>query len=161
TDAVLAAAGHATGVGSRSSRPERPGGLTKREVEVLRLAAQGLTTAAIAERLYISPKTTDHHIQPVYTKIGVSTRAAAALWAMQHDLVNGWFHTGDGVYRDENDRYHFVDRIKDSMRRRGENISSMELEAYVVDHPAVAECAVIAVPSARAHGAYRSSELAF
>lgn len=60
---------------------------------------------------------------------------------------NGWFHTGDGVMRDGNGRYHFVDRITDSMRRRGENISSMEVEAYVNDHPAVSESAAIAVPS--------------
>ena len=60
---------------------------------------------------------------------------------------NGWFHTGDGVTRDEMGRYHFVDRIKDSMRRRGENISSMEVEAYVVEHPAVSECAAIGVSS--------------
>ncbi|MGH3192059.1 MAG: response regulator transcription factor, partial [Streptosporangiaceae bacterium] len=58
-----------------------------REAEVLRHAARGLTTREIASRLYISPKTADHHIQRVYTKIGVSTRAAAALWAMQHALV--------------------------------------------------------------------------
>lgn len=88
TEVVLAVAGHRTSDHSRGSRAEHPGGLTKREVEVLRLAAQGLTTAAISERLYISPKTADHHIQSVYTKIGVSTRVAAALWAMQHDLVN-------------------------------------------------------------------------
>ena len=60
---------------------------------------------------------------------------------------NGWFHTGDGVVRDERGRYHFVDRLKDSMRRRGENISSMELEAYVNEHPAVSETAAIGVPS--------------
>ena len=57
-------------------------------VEVLRLAAKGLTTQQIADRLYISPKTADHHIQHLYTKIGVSTRAAAALWAMQHAVVH-------------------------------------------------------------------------
>jgi crotonobetaine/carnitine-CoA ligase len=60
---------------------------------------------------------------------------------------NGWFHTGDGVVRDERGRYHFVDRIKDSMRRRGENISSMEVEAYVNEHPAVSETAAVGVPS--------------
>jgi len=54
---------------------------------VLDLAARGLTKQQIADRLFISPKTADHHIQHIYTKIGVSTRAAAALWAMQHDLV--------------------------------------------------------------------------
>ena len=85
TDAVLAAAGHAeTGA---SARALRPGGLTGRELEVLRLAARGLTTRTIAERLFISPKTADHHIQNVYAKIGVSTRAAAALWAIQNDVV--------------------------------------------------------------------------
>jgi DNA-binding CsgD family transcriptional regulator len=72
---------------STTRRRDRPGGLTGREVEVLRLAARGLTTQAIADQLYISPKTADHHIQHVYTKIGVSTRAAAALWAVQHDVV--------------------------------------------------------------------------
>jgi len=54
---------------------------------VLRLAARGHTTREIADRLYISPKTADHHIQHIYAKIGVSTRAAAALWAMQHTVV--------------------------------------------------------------------------
>ena len=60
---------------------------------------------------------------------------------------NGWFHTGDGLVQDERGRYHFVDRIKDSIRRRGENISSMEVEAFVNEHPAVAETVAIAVPS--------------
>jgi DNA-binding CsgD family transcriptional regulator len=54
---------------------------------VLRLAARGLTTRQIADRLFISPKTADHHIQHIYGKIGASTRAAAALWAMQHSVV--------------------------------------------------------------------------
>jgi DNA-binding CsgD family transcriptional regulator len=54
---------------------------------VLRLAARGLTTQTIAERLFISPKTADHHIQHIYTKIGVSTRAAAMLWAIQHAVA--------------------------------------------------------------------------
>lgn len=86
-DAVLAAAGHATDKRVRGPARKRPGGLTEREVDVLRLAARGLTTAAIASELSIAPKTTDHHIQHVYTKIGVSTRAGAALWAMQNSLV--------------------------------------------------------------------------
>jgi DNA-binding CsgD family transcriptional regulator len=55
---------------------------------VLQLAARGLTAREIGDRLYISsPKTADHHIQHVYAKIGVSTRAAAALWAIQHDVI--------------------------------------------------------------------------
>jgi DNA-binding CsgD family transcriptional regulator len=76
---VLAAAGHSQPL-PKSRRPQHPGGLTGREAEVLRLAARSLTTREIADRLYISAKTADHHIQNVYTKIGVSTRAAAALW---------------------------------------------------------------------------------
>jgi len=87
TNAVLMAAGHVERPAPASRRPQHPGGLSRREVEVLRLAAKGLTTRQIADRLYISPKTADHHIQHVYTKIGVSTRAAAALWAMQHAVI--------------------------------------------------------------------------
>jgi DNA-binding CsgD family transcriptional regulator len=86
-EAVLTAAGHS---GPRPRHPagrRTPGGLSRREVEVLQLAARGLTTREIGDRLYISPKTADHHIQHVYSKIGVSTRAAAALWAIQHDVI--------------------------------------------------------------------------
>jgi HD-GYP domain-containing protein (c-di-GMP phosphodiesterase class II)/DNA-binding CsgD family transcriptional regulator len=85
--AVQVAAGHGEPNLRTGKREQNPGGLTRREVEVLRLAARGLTTHEIAGRLYISPKTADHHIQHIYGKIGVSTRAAAALWAMQHTLV--------------------------------------------------------------------------
>jgi crotonobetaine/carnitine-CoA ligase len=60
---------------------------------------------------------------------------------------NGWFHSGDGFTRDESGNYFFVDRIKDAIRRRGENISSFEVESAVNEHPAVAESAVIGVPS--------------
>lgn len=60
---------------------------------------------------------------------------------------NGWFHTGDGFYKDSEGWFHFVDRKKDAIRRRGENISSMEVEAQVNDHPAVLESAAVAVPS--------------
>ena len=85
--AVLVAAGHGEPRTPLGKRPLNPGGLTRREVDVLRLAARGLTTREIADRLYISPKTADHHIQHIYGKIGTSTRAAAALWAMQHAVV--------------------------------------------------------------------------
>ena len=84
-NAVLVAAGHSESLGRRAANA---GGLSTREVDVLRLAAKGLSTKDIAEKLFISPKTADHHIQHVYTKIGVSTRAAAALWAMQNSIVN-------------------------------------------------------------------------
>jgi HD-GYP domain-containing protein (c-di-GMP phosphodiesterase class II)/DNA-binding CsgD family transcriptional regulator len=85
--AVLVAAGHGEPRAPSGKRQRNPGGLTRREVDVLRLAARGLTTRQIADRLYISPKTADHHIQHIYGKIGASTRAAAALWAMQHSVV--------------------------------------------------------------------------
>jgi DNA-binding CsgD family transcriptional regulator len=78
---VLAAAGQ------RVPRMERPAGLTEREVEVIALLARGLQTKQVARRLGISVKTADHHVQNAYAKIGVSTRAAAALFAMQHGLV--------------------------------------------------------------------------
>lgn len=60
---------------------------------------------------------------------------------------NGWFHTGDGFRRDEHGYFYFVDRLKDAMRRKGENVSSFEVEAYVSEHPDVAEVAAIAAPS--------------
>ncbi len=67
---------------------DRPGDLSRREVQVLRLLAEGLTTREMADQLYISPKTADHHIQHIYTKIGVSNRASATLWAFQHNVVD-------------------------------------------------------------------------
>ncbi|MFV0306812.1 MAG: AMP-binding protein [Desertimonas sp.] len=60
---------------------------------------------------------------------------------------NGWFHTGDGFVHDADGWFHFVDRQKDAIRRRGENISSMEVETGVNAHPEVLESAAIAVPS--------------
>jgi crotonobetaine/carnitine-CoA ligase len=60
---------------------------------------------------------------------------------------NGWFHTGDAFRIDERGDYFFVDRMKDSIRRRGENISSFEVEAEVASFDGVQECAAVAVPS--------------
>ncbi len=71
-----------------ANREARPGGLSRREVDVLRLAAQGHTTREIAERLFISAKTADRHIQNLYTKIGASNRAAATRWAFEHGVVD-------------------------------------------------------------------------
>jgi HD-GYP domain-containing protein (c-di-GMP phosphodiesterase class II) len=81
--AVLAEAGHQT----TGRRPARPAGLSEREAEVLILIAQGCSNADVAQRLFISRRTAEHHAQHIYTKIGVSTRAAAALFAVQHGLV--------------------------------------------------------------------------
>ena len=80
---VLAAAGHRAAPARRSW----PAGLSDREVEVLRLLARGLTDRQIAERLVVSTRTVHHHVEHVYNKIDVSTRAAATLFAMQHDLL--------------------------------------------------------------------------
>jgi HD-GYP domain-containing protein (c-di-GMP phosphodiesterase class II) len=73
--------------GQRAPRIERPAGLTEREVQVVRMLARGLQTKQVAHALGISAKTADHHIQNAYRKIGVSTRAAATLFAMEHGLM--------------------------------------------------------------------------
>jgi HD-GYP domain-containing protein (c-di-GMP phosphodiesterase class II) len=80
--AVLAAAGQ-----PQQAAP-RPAGLSERECEVLTLLARGLATKQIARQLGISPKTCDHHIQRLYGKAGVSTRAGATLFALEHGLVS-------------------------------------------------------------------------
>lgn len=82
-EAVLMAAGHAT----RHVLPQLPAGLSAREVEVLRLLARGASNREMARTLVIAEKTVGHHVQHIYNKIGVSTRAAATLFAVQHDLL--------------------------------------------------------------------------
>jgi DNA-binding NarL/FixJ family response regulator len=79
--AVLEAAGQT------APRVTRPAGLTDREAQVVALLARGFQTKQIARALGISVKTADHHVQNAYAKIGVSTRAAAALFAMEHGLA--------------------------------------------------------------------------
>ncbi len=71
----------------RIRRNEPPGGLTRRELDVVRLVADGHTTGEIARRLFISAKTADHHIQHIYTKLGVSNRVAVARWAIDQGIV--------------------------------------------------------------------------
>ncbi len=66
---------------------ELPAGLTERELEVLLVLVRGESNQAIAEDLGISAKTVGHHVQHVYQKAGVRSRAAATLWAFEHDLV--------------------------------------------------------------------------
>ncbi len=83
-DAVAAVAEAA---GQRIPRIERPAGLTEREAEVVGMLARGLQTKQVAGALGISVKTADRHVQNAYAKIGVSTRAAATLFAMEHGLV--------------------------------------------------------------------------
>jgi crotonobetaine/carnitine-CoA ligase len=77
-------------------------------------------------------------------------------WAMTHGYAgnpeataaswrNGWFHTGDGFKRDAEGNFYFVDRLKDAIRRRGENISSFEVESEIIAHPSVREAAAVVV----------------
>lgn len=82
-DAVLAAAGQ-----QRGRRRTGPAGLSPREIEVLALIARGASTRQVAERLYITPKTAETHIERIYAKIGASTRSTATLFAMQHGLLD-------------------------------------------------------------------------
>ncbi len=70
-----------------ASPPPYPDGLTAREVEVLRVVAQGLTNEQVAERLVISSRTVDTHLTSIYGKIGVSSRVAATRYAIEHHLV--------------------------------------------------------------------------
>jgi crotonobetaine/carnitine-CoA ligase len=76
----------------------------------------------------------------------------AGYWRMPEKTVeawrNQWFHTGDVFRYDEAGNFYYVDRLKDAIRRRGENISSFEVEAIVTDHPEVVECAAIAARAA-------------
>jgi crotonobetaine/carnitine-CoA ligase len=101
----------------------------------------------------------DEHDRPVPTgAVGELVCRTSEPWAMNAGYLgrpaetarawrNGWFHTGDAFRVDEHDRYYFVDRIKDAIRRRGENVSSFEVEREIADHPDVVECAAIGVPS--------------
>jgi HD-GYP domain-containing protein (c-di-GMP phosphodiesterase class II) len=82
-DAVLNAAGHRV----RERPRELPAGLTERELEVLLVLVRGESNQEIAQDLGISAKTVGHHVQHVYQKAGVRSRAAATLWAFEHDLV--------------------------------------------------------------------------
>jgi len=91
-------------------------------------------------------------------EVGQLILRTEAPWAMNHGYNNnpqatadawrnGWFHTGDAFVRDADGDYRFVDRLKDAIRRRGENISSYEIEVELLSHPSVREAAAIPVPS--------------
>jgi HD-GYP domain-containing protein (c-di-GMP phosphodiesterase class II) len=84
-ECVLAAAGHRS---AARIRGEWPASLSEREVEVLCLLARGLSNKQIAAELTISPRTAQHHVEHIYQKTGVSTRAAAALFAVENDLLS-------------------------------------------------------------------------
>jgi HD-GYP domain-containing protein (c-di-GMP phosphodiesterase class II) len=82
---VLKAAGHRA-----PARRAWPGGLTAREVEVLTMLARGHPNREIARKLVVAPKTVSHHIEHIYTKLGISSRAAATLFATQHGLLGAF-----------------------------------------------------------------------
>jgi len=82
-EAVLSVAGQP----SRRNIAPRLAGMTGREIEVLRLIARGMTTKDAADELGIAPKTADNHVQNIYSKIGVTTRAGAALFAVENGLM--------------------------------------------------------------------------
>lgn len=84
----VAVAAVAEAAGQPAPEVERPAGLTEREVEVIGLLAKGLQTKQIAAELDIARRTADRHIQNSYRKMGVSTRAAATLFASEHGLVS-------------------------------------------------------------------------
>ena len=102
----------------------------------------------------------DEHDEPVPTgEVGELVVRSAEPWALNVGYYkmpeqtaaawrNGWFHTGDAFRCDDDGWYYFVDRLRDTIRRRGENISSFEVENLVAEHPDVSECAAIGVPAA-------------
>jgi crotonobetaine/carnitine-CoA ligase len=98
----------------------------------------------------------EHDIEVPPGAAGELVVRAAEPWTISHGYLNdaaatarawrnGWFHTGDLVRRDAAGNYFFVDRLNDALRRRGENISSFEVESAIVQHPAVREAAVVPV----------------
>jgi crotonobetaine/carnitine-CoA ligase len=100
----------------------------------------------------------EHDIEVANGSIGELILRTDSPWAMNHGYLgnpeatakawrNGWFHTGDGFRQDQDGNFFFVDRLKDSIRRRGENISSFEVEAEISIFPAVGEVAAVGVPS--------------
>jgi len=77
----------AAGEGLEPAQPANPGGLSDREMEVLCLIARGHTNRKVGDQLFISPKTVGRHVENIYAKIGVSTRAGATVYAMEHRLL--------------------------------------------------------------------------
>jgi crotonobetaine/carnitine-CoA ligase len=101
----------------------------------------------------------EHDLEVPAGAVGELILRSDVPWALNHGYYknpeatarawrNGWFHTGDAFRRDGDGNYWFVDRAKDAIRRRGENISSFEVELVVNAHPDVQECAAIPVPAA-------------
>jgi crotonobetaine/carnitine-CoA ligase len=131
---------HVTGV---PGDPARPGSLG-RALDEFQIAVVDEHDAPVADgepgELVVRPR------YPFSMATGYYGMPEATLAAWR----NLWFHTGDRVIRDADGWYRFVDRAKDSIRRRGENVSSFEVEQALQEHPAVAAVAVFPVPSSLA-----------
>lgn len=100
----------------------------------------------------------EHDCEVPVGSVGEMVVRTDAPWAMSHGYYknpeataaawrNGWFHTGDAFRMDADGNYYFVDRLKDAIRRRGENVSSFEVEKEICAFPSVKEAAVIAARS--------------
>ena len=111
-------------------------GLDWAEVDVRR--ADGTSAADGEDGEIVVRSDRPHVLFSCYFKDELATRRA---------MHGGWFHTGDCGRRDEDGYLTFVSRLKDVIRRRGENISPVEIERVLLTHPGVAECAVVGVPS--------------
>src|SRR5262249_9047278 len=91
SDAVSALAQELGAAGPAQSRRRsgvQPAGLTEREIEILRMLARGMSRRQIANELVLSQHTVRHHLEHIYSKVGVGTRVAAALFAVEHDLLH-------------------------------------------------------------------------
>lgn len=122
----------------RGPRRRESCGLPVDDLDVALLDSEGneVLTGEVGE-ICIRPRVAHATFEGYWTGNGVATLLAA----------DGWHHTGDNGRRLGDGSYAFSDRRKDSLRRRGENVSSMELEAAILAHPGIAEAAVVAVPS--------------
>lgn len=119
-----------------SIRPSMGRAIVDREVRVVDENDVEVSPGIRGEMVF-RPRTPNSMIMEYYKQ------PEATLEAMR----NLWFHTGDLVYRDDKGNFFYVERKKDSIRRRGENISSFEVESVVKSHPSVEESAAIPVPS--------------
>lgn len=122
--------------------------------------AAGLLNDEYFEAKIVDPDT-DEEVEP--GAVGEFVVRPKEPWIMLTDYYNMpdrtgeaarnmWFHTGDGLRRDEEGWFYFVDRLKDSIRRRGENISSYEVEQAILAHEEIVDCAAVAAPAAAQAG---------
>jgi len=134
-------------------------GLTEGSTALIAPTGQARPGAVGVPRIDFEVRLVDEHdIEVPAGKVGELVIRAREPWSVMdgyHDMPeatvsawrNQWLHTGDAFRIEPDGQYAFVDRMKDAMRRRGENVSSFEVEKEIMEHPAVLEAAVVAVPS--------------